>query len=342
VSRGVGGALVRVAVFAAVCLVAMFALVAVFGQLRFGSKPTYRAEFTNVSGLVPGNFVRIAGVEVGKIEKVTITEKATAVVDFTVDDTVALTQGSRALVRYQNLIGDRYLALVEGPGELKKLRPGDTIPISQTAPALDVDALIGGFRPLFQALNPDQINSLTGEIIRAFQGEGGTITALLEQTAEFTSTLADRDQLIGDVIANLNTVLGSVASQSKQFDTALTSLSDLVGTLSAHKGDVSDFIGNADASAKTITSLLAPARPPLRDVVREADRAATLVDADHEWFDSFLASLPDAYKLIGRQGLYGDFFNFYLCQIVIKTNGKGGQPVYVQVAKQVSGRCTPK
>jgi phospholipid/cholesterol/gamma-HCH transport system substrate-binding protein len=66
------------------------------------------------------------------------------------------------------------------------------------------------------------------------------------------------------------------------------------------------------------------------------------VVADKDYFDDLLATLPDAYKLLGRQGLYGDFFSFYLCDLVLKVNGKGGQPVYVKVAGQDSGRCTPK
>ena len=53
-----------------------------------------------------------------------------------------------------------YLALEDAPGSVRKLQPGQTIPLARTSPALDVDALIGGFRPLFRALGPDQVNAL--------------------------------------------------------------------------------------------------------------------------------------------------------------------------------------
>jgi len=46
--------------------------------------------------------------------------------------------------------------------------------------------------------------------------------------------------------------------------------------------------------------------------------------------------------MLGRQGIYGDYFSFYFCDIVLKLNGKGGQPVFVKVAGQDTGRCTPK
>ena len=75
-----------------------------------------RPSSLNVTGLENGDFVRIAGVEVGKVEKVAIQPDTTALVEFTADDSVVLTEGSRAVIRYDDLIGGRYLALEEGAG----------------------------------------------------------------------------------------------------------------------------------------------------------------------------------------------------------------------------------
>lgn len=333
----------RLGAFLAVCLLGVFGLFAVFGQMRFGEKTQqYRAEFVNVTGLETNDFVRIAGVEVGKVENVEIQPDTTAVVEFTADDSVVLTQGSRAVIRYDDLIGGRYLALEEGAGGTEKLNPGGTIPLARTSPALDLDALIGGFRPLFRALDPDQINALSGQLISALQGQGGTINSFLAQTAALTSTLADRDQLIGEVIINLNTVLGSLGDQSDQFAKAVDSLSQLVEGLSDRRQEISDGLAYTNAAAGSIADFLTEARPPLKKTIDETDRAAGIVVADHEYFDNLINTLPDAYQVLARQGIYGDFFSFYLCDIVLKLNGKGGQPVYVKVAGQSSGRCAPR
>ena len=337
------GVAIRLAVFLVVCLLGVFGLYAVFGQLRFGEKThTYRAAFTNVTGLETDDFVRIAGVEVGQVKKVAIQPDTTALVEFTADDSVVLTEGSRAVIRYDDLIGGRYLALEEGAGGVKKLNPGDTIPLARTSPALDLDALIGGFRPLFRALDPDQVNALSGQLIAALQGQGGTINSFLSQTAALTSTLADRDQLIGQVIVNLNTVLGSLGDQSDQFAKAVDSLSELVGTLASRKQDISNGLAYTNAAAGSIADLLEQARPPFAKTIHETDRAAGIVVADHDYFDNLLNTLPDAYQALARQGIYGDFFSFYLCDIVLKLNGKGGQPVYVKVAGQSTGRCASR
>jgi phospholipid/cholesterol/gamma-HCH transport system substrate-binding protein len=332
----------RVALFTALCLVSMFVLVTVFGQFRFDSRVSYSAVFTNVSGLKGGNFVRIAGVEVGKVKDLTLHRDGTVTVDFAIDKGLQLTEGTRAAVRYENLIGDRYLSLEEGPGSVRKLESGETIPPARTAPALDVDALIGGFRPLFRALDPNQVNALSGELLKVFQGQGGTISSVLAQTSSLTTTLAGRDELIGQVITNLNTVLGTFAARDDQFSSGLDKLSQLVQGLAERKSDIATGTAYINAAAGSVADLLTDARQPIKEFVAQTDRFAGQVEADHAYVDDLVKTLPDAYQVLARNGLYGDYFGFYLCDAILKVNGKGGQPVFIKLAEQTSGRCTPK
>jgi phospholipid/cholesterol/gamma-HCH transport system substrate-binding protein len=332
----------RFAIFAIVCCVTTFGLVMVFAQLRFGSQVTYNAEFTDISGLKNRDFVRIAGVEVGEVKHIAIRPDTVVAVEFSTDDTVVLTEGTKAIIRWDNVIGDRYLELKEGTGAVKRLTQGQTIPIARTEPALDLDSLIGGFRPLLRVLDPVQVNALTGQLIQAFQNQGTAINSFLAQTAAFTDTLANRDELIGQVITNLNTVLASVGDQSQQLDKSITSFAGLMKQLAAHKNDLTNALAYTNAAARSFADLLTQVRPPLKNTVAQSDRADSIVLADHDYFDNLLNTLPDAYQALARQGMYGDFFTFYLCEVVLKLNGKGGQPVYVRVANQPSGRCTPK
>ena len=340
--KGIIGTTVRVVLFTAICLVFMFALVTVFGQFRFDSRTNYSAVFVNVSGLKGGNFVRIAGVEVGKVTDMTLHRDGTVTVDFAIDKKLVLTEGTKVAVRYENLIGDRYLSLEEGAGSVRRLPPGATIPLARTAPALDVDALIGGFRPLFRALDPDQVNALTGELLQVFQGQGGTISSVLAQTSALTTTLAGRDQLIGEVITNLNTVLDTFAARDDQFSDGLDKLSALAQGLADRRTDISNGVAYINAAAASVTDLLTVARQPLKEAVAQTNRATGQVMADRAYVDDLVKTLPDAYQVLSRQGLYGDYFGFYLCDLILKVNGKGGQPVFVKLAGQDTGRCQPK
>jgi phospholipid/cholesterol/gamma-HCH transport system substrate-binding protein len=335
-------AVIGFAVFVAVCLVSAVALMAVFAQLRIQTERTYNAEFTDVSGLAEGDFVRIAGVEVGKVKKISINQNNHAVVEFSADPTVVLTGGTKAALRWADPIGTRYMALLEGAGGVERLNPGGTIAVDRTEPALDLDVLLGGFRPLFRALDPQQVNALSSQLIDALQGEGTTIGSFLSQTAAVTSTLADRDELIGQVITSLDAVLGTLGDQRDQVRKTVDSLSELVKGLAAHKTDISNAVAYTNASSATITDLLKQARPPFKDTVTQSDRAASIAVADHDYLDNLLNTLPDSYKALARMGMNGDYFSYYLCDLFLKLNGKGGQPVYVKLAGQNSGRCAAK
>lgn len=335
-------ALTRVVLFTTMCLIFMFILVTVFGQLRFDSRTSYTAVFSNVSGLKGGNFVRIAGVEVGKVRTLTLRKDGTVAVEFAIDKGLALTEGTRAAVRYENLIGDRYLALEEGAGSVRKLAAGQTIPLDHTAPALDVDALIGGFRPLFRALDPDQVNALSGELLAVFQGQGGTISSVLAHTSALTTTLAGRDELIGQVITNLDTVLTTFSARDDEFSRGLEKLSQLAQGLADRRSDIATGTAYLDAAAGSVADLLTETRAPLKEAVAQTDRFAGQVMADRDYVDELVRTLPDAYQVLARNGLYGDYFGFYLCDAILKLNGKGGQPVFVKAVGQDTGRCAPK
>ncbi|PPJ36565.1 mammalian cell entry protein [Nocardia nova] len=341
-NRQLRGPLVYFGVFFLVCACGLFAITAVFGQWRFESLSSYRAVFTNISGLKTGDFVRVAGVEVGRVEAIDLRGDNSVVIRFGVDKSVPITASTQAAVRYENLIGDRYLALTEGAGPTTRLTAGAQIPAAHTSPALDLDALIGGFRPLFRALDPAQVNDLTSELIAVFQGQGGTIAAILRHLAELTSTLADRGELIGSVITNLDTVLATLAGHNQQFDLAVDKLQQLVSGLAGRSSEIGNAVGAIDSAAAGVGSLLSDARPPLHDTVAQSDRVATLIDNDRDYFENLIATLPDAYKILGRQGLYGDFFSFYLCDVALKVNGPNGNPMYIKVVGQDTGRCKPE
>lgn len=332
----------RFGLFLTIGILVLAGVLREYGHANFGKVQTYNAEFANVSGLKKGNTVRVAGVEVGKVEDIVINADATVRVKFSADATVTLTEGTRAAIRYEDLFGARYVALEEGAGGVKSLSPGQTIPLARTQPALDLNALIGGFRPLFRALNPEQVNALSAQLIQVFQGQGPTIGSFLGQAAAVSNTLADRDLLIGQVIDNLNVVLGSLGGQTDQLDKAVTSVSELIGRLAERKTDISNAVAYTNAAAGSVADLLSQVRAPAQKLVHETDRAAAAAVAERDYLDNYLNTLPDKERKLARQGNFGDFVTFYLCDLVLKLNGKGGQPVYVKVAGQSTGRCAPK
>ena len=154
--------------------------------------------------------MRVAGVRVGTVDAIKLRSDNTVLVSFDADDDVVLTTGTRASVRYLNLVGDRFLELVDGPGSTRVLPRGSQIPADRTEPALDLDLLLGGLKPVIRGLDPQDVNALTNALLEIFQGQGDTLQSLLSHTSSFSNTLADNNAALERLVDNLDTVLATL------------------------------------------------------------------------------------------------------------------------------------
>ncbi|WP_297595580.1 virulence factor Mce family protein [Mycobacterium sp.] len=342
------GSAIKLGIVSLVLLLITVSIVVVFAQMRFNRTNSYSAEFSNGSGLRDGQFVRASGVEIGKVKKVRLIEGGKRVqVDFTVDRAVPLYQSTTAQIRYLDLIGNRYLELVRGNGEGadRTLPTGGFIPLSRTSPALDLDALIGGFKPLFRALDPEKVNTIASAIITVFQGQGGTINDILDRTAQLTSHIAERDQAIGEVIKNLNVLLDTTVRHRNEFDQTVDNFERLITGLRNHADPLAAGTANISNAAGTVAELLGENRALLhKEINYLQDLQQPLVDQRDQLGD-LIHKTPTALNLIGRSiGLYGDWVNFYVCDLTIKWNGlqPGGPVRTVRLWQQPTGRCSPQ
>ncbi len=342
------GTAIKLGSFSVVLLFFTALIVVVFGQLRFDRTNSYSADFSNASGLRAGQFVRASGVEIGKVQEVKLVDGGHRVhVDFDINRSVSLYQSTTAQIRYLNLIGDRYLELKRGEGEGadRALPPGGIISLAHTAPALDLDALIGGFKPLFRALDPAKVNNIASAIVTVFQGQGGTIDDILDQTAQLTAHIAERDQAIGEVVKNLNTVLDTTVRHRKAFDQTVNDFEVLITGLKDRVDPLAGGTANISNAAGTVADLLADNRGLLHNTVNYLDALQQPLIDQRAQADDLLRRIPTALNMIGRAvGTYGDFANFYICDLTLKTNGlqPGGPVRTVKIWQQPSGRCTPQ
>src|SRR3954449_2967808 len=255
-------ALVKLLVFMVVTALATSVLAIIIGNLSFGPTKTYRAEFVDATGLVKGDDVRIAGVKVGSVKSISIVDRTRAMVSFDVQSNTDLTRSTHVDIRYRNLVGQRYVALTNEIGSTGVLEPGSTIPVSQTSPALDLTVLFNGFKPLFQALSPADVNELSYEIIQVFQGQGGTLDGLLAHTATVTQTLARRDQVIGSLITNLNSVLDHVGERNQQLNQLITTFQHFVGGLRHDRGAILGSLDQISQLSTQTADLVSGIRAP--------------------------------------------------------------------------------
>jgi phospholipid/cholesterol/gamma-HCH transport system substrate-binding protein len=325
--------------FASVMVVLTGFLIAVFGQFRGGSTNGYTAIFNDVSSLKAGDSVRVSGVRVGTVDDISIQPDNSILVAFDADTKVRLTTATKAAVRYLNLVGDRYLELVDAPGSTRILPADGRIPLERTVPALDLDLLLGGLKPVIQGLNPNEVNALSASLIQVLQGQGPTMASLFSRTASFTNALADNGAVIEQLIDNLNDAMATFARQGDNFSTAIDRLERLTSELAKEREPIGAAIDSLSQGTASLAELLTNARPPLAATVAQLSRLAPAVDAQKDRIDTALRKAPENYRKLVRIGAYGSFVNYYICSLGVRVSDLQNRTAVFPVFKQDDGRC---
>lgn len=309
------GAAIKLGIFTVTSLLVTGLLAAIMGNYGFGSQTEYRAVFENASMIEKGDDVRVAGLSVGEVRGVEVHDRKHALVTFRVKSDVPMTSNSGVEVRFLNLVGDRYMALTQGNPGAERLEPGATIPMSRTVPSLNLTELFNGFQPLFQALTPSEVNSLSLNLIKVLQGEGGTVQSLLKRTASLTNTIADRDELVGEVVTNLSAMLKTVDDRHEQLSELIVELRGWMGQLADDRKAIGASLSNMSDLSKELATLLVEVRPHLKGDIAELRKILVTLNKPENQavLDRTLKRLPLALKRQARIGTYGSWYNYYLC-----------------------------
>jgi phospholipid/cholesterol/gamma-HCH transport system substrate-binding protein len=331
--------LVKFGVFAVVMAVLTAFMFFIFGQYRTGAVTGYSAVFNDASRLKTGDSVRVAGIRVGTVNGVSLQPDKKVVVKFDADNSVVLTDGTKAAVRYLNLVGDRYLELVDGPGSTRRLPAGGQIGVDRTAPALDLDLLLGGLKPLILGLNPHDVNALSSALLQIFQGEGPTLQSLLNKSTSFANALADNDQTIEHLIDNLNTVAATLQKDGGNFSEAVDRLEKLITGLAGDRNTVGTAIDALSKGTTSVANLLSQARPPLSGTIDQLNRVAPNLENDKDRLDAALQKSPRNYRKLARLGVFGATIPYFLCQIEIRGTDLSGKTVLAPFFRSDAQRC---
>lgn len=322
--------LVRLVIFTVISVLIGAMLVFTLRDSTFQRSDTYHAMFTNVSGLRSGDRVRVAGVSVGQVSSVHLVGTDVRVT-FTVPAGQQVTTSTHADVKYQNLLGQRYLALSAGDGGGEPLPKGGTIAIDHTAPALNLTDLLNGFQPLFQALTPDQVNQLSASVIAVLQGESGTTADLVTQLATLTSNLAQRDTAIDAVVDNLSVLAKSVGTHSAQLDQVITAFDTVSQGMAAHSADLGAAIDRTSTLTASLSSLLGQAQPALLSDIGSLKTASDAMAAQRQEIDAVLTSSPGLFESLDKVASHGSWLQVYVCDLSTVVYGNAAAPGAAQL-----------
>ncbi|MGW4356296.1 MlaD family protein, partial [Nocardia sp. NPDC004582] len=310
-----GKALAGFGLFAAVAVLLTYTMWSTLQRTVPGATNSYSAVFSDVLGLRVGDDIRMAGVRVGRVDKIDFTDGYRARVDFRIEATQHPTTSTKALVRYQNLIGQRYIALLPGKDAGAPLPAGGQIPLDRTEPSFDVSSLLSGFEPLFSVLQPDQVNSLSETLIQALQGNGVSLSALVTQAAQLAGTFGQRDEILGQVIGNLSSVISGLAHRSTELETLITQARALTDALYAQGGTLKSSVERVATATDSLVGILAQVKPGAARAQTDASAGVALLLLNGASLDKAAVELPDVLNGVARFSSYGAYGNAYLCSL---------------------------
>ncbi len=338
--RGLLAPLIKLIVFLLVTSAATYVLAATIANTSFGDTQTYKADFTDAQGLNVGDDVRIAGVRVGTVSSISIVRHNIAEVSFTVQKSRPLPDSAEIKMRYRNLVGQRYLDVSQGAGNSTKMQnPDQAIPTSRTTPPVDLTLLFAGFKPLFQGLDADQINKLSGAIISTLQGEGGSLQSLFNIVADLTNSLADRDKLIGDVINNLSSVLDNIGQRDTELSNLIIQLQGFISGLAHDRFSIGNALDGINKLTTNTAGLLTQVRSPLARDIKDITGLVGVLNNNSGTLQFVINELPATMGPLVRTASYGSWFNFYLCSTSGSITLPGNKVLNLALKPPNKARC---
>lgn len=310
----------KVVAFAVVTGVLIGLLGTLIGNISLAPSRTYYALFADATGVFKGDRVRVSGVEVGSVTGLQLIEsdgRTLARLEFSVRESVPVYADAELQLRYESIVGQRYLNIAESPQDAPSLEAGSTFPVEQTTPALSLTELFNGFQPLFRALDPERLNTFSFELVRTLQGESGSLAGLMRNTAQLTNSLADKDQVIGSVVDNLNTVLRTVGDRDAKLTNLIVQFRDLMSGLAGQSDVVGASLPSLDRLLAATSGTLADLRAPLKASLGGLRTVAGQLHEDRRTLDASLEKLPFTLRTLARTASYGSWFNFYVCGLQI-------------------------
>ncbi|ULL08945.1 mammalian cell entry protein [Mycobacterium liflandii] len=345
------GALLWVAFFLVVATALTWMVYVTLRHDVKGPTARYGALFTDVFGLREGDDVRVAGVRVGRVQKVEL-DQTLARVSFIVQQGQPILTDTIASITYQNIVGQRYLALAPGrTGRGIPIPPGSVIPVERTEPSFDIGTLLNGYEPLFAVLDPDQVNNFTKAVIASLQGDTSALATLVNQTSTLTATFAGNDDALANVIGSLDRVAGSLASQSAEFEHTIAQTRQMVSQFNSRRSELVESTGNMAAVVRQLGGILADVNPQIRQILdRQPGYTKHLLDIEPQ--AAFVGmNTPLLLKGLARVFGQGTYMNVYGCDvnfygyfpglndmvpIIVAAATPGGKPMYTPKCRNVT------
>ncbi|MGC0365376.1 phospholipid/cholesterol/gamma-HCH transport system substrate-binding protein [Rhodococcus sp. 27YEA15] len=310
------------------------------GGPSVGSDPMrVTVEFDDVLDLVPQSAVKVDGVPVGRVEKVSVGPDGwKADVGVVLDSSVNLPANAVASVQQTNLLGEKFIELSAPPTGADtgtKLADGALIPLDRTRHATEIEQVLGALSLLLNGGGVGQLQPIVEELGAAFDGREGKTRSLLEQANTLIDGLnAQRDD-IARALDGLDVLSSRVNEQNEKIGRILDELPVATQVLNEQRPQLTQMLAQVDRLGAVGTDVLTRSK---NDLIADLQALRPTLKALADSGDDLVGALPflptfpfpDDVEKIAQGGSVNLFLSVDL-QIGNTLEGLGvgqGDPVY--------------
>lgn len=314
--RGSG---IKLTIFTVFTILITFWLASVIGGLTpFKDVYAVKAQFTDATGVLKGDPVKIAGVNVGKVTGFEV-DGGTAIVEMEIREVIELPTNVIASIKYRNLLGQRTVNFLE-PDEPEDglLEDGDTIPVRNTRPALDLSIVFNNLRPLIQSTNPEDINTVARAVLEIFEGREKDLAGILGNIGRLSKTLSDHDGRLGRLVVNLRGVTDVLNKQSGNVRVSLAKFREFIDSLVELTPVIESVVDQLDEASTDFGKILKNQRGNIDQELADLNLILGIVEENLGPLDRIAKNLKEVLLATARSQSYGRWWNLYVVNLCIE------------------------
>ena len=314
---------IKLVVFTVFTVFITFYLASIIGNLSpFKDVYSVNAVFSDATGILVGDPVKIAGVTVGKVTGFEV-DRGQAIVTMEVEGKIEIPENVIADIKYRNLLGQRTINLVRPDSpSTEPLGDGGTIPVENTKPALDLALVFNNLRPLIQSTNPEDINTVARAVLKVFKGREDQFAATLGNLGAITQTLADRDQRLARLVGNLNDLTKVLNSQKGNIRVSLDRFTELMESLADVTPTIERVVEQLDDASGRFGGLISRNRENIDQELADLNVLLTIVDENLRPLDKVTKNLKEILLATARSQSYGKWWTLYVVNLCPELEAK--------------------
>lgn len=329
---------VKLAIFTVFTVMITFGLASIIGNISFFSE-TYEinAVFSDATGILRGDLVKIAGVNVGKVTSFEV-DNGEATVTMVVNGKYTIPENVRVEIKYRNLLGQRVINLVRPDlPSTASLEDGDTIPVTQTTPALDLSVVFNNLRPLIQSTNPEHINTVARGVLEVFQGREGDLEGVLSNLGELSDTLIGGGQRLSSLVSSLDDFAKLLNRESGDLKIGVDRFTELMEALAEVTPSLKRAISQLDIASSDFGNFLAKNQTNITQDLKDLALILGIIDDNLGPLDRVAKNLKEVLLATARSQSYGSYWNLYIVNLCPEV----GEflPIFEDLPAGIPGNC---